>query len=489
MSEKKLKIALFLSVLFSCLLLVNWHYDFDFTTGTPFNIRAFVFNMFFKREINLDHYWNSAGIDLAYSPNGHIYSGYPPGAAWVTLPFFVVEQIIAFLHVRLLGPMNGTIAWWLESVFIALPSVLAIAVSAVLLFDLLRRFGLGEGVAIFTAWAFVFTSFIFAYSGVIHYQPLAMFWVFVSLWIILNRPLGFVNLAGAGFSLGMAALTEYVTILYLIPILFYLVKVVLEVGNRTNYDTVQYQSKGGFRPLPLLVFLGGLGVPLTALAVYNWHSFGAPWLFSHQFVGREVKKGLVFGLRPWEGFFGLYFSPLRGLLFHAPLVIFAPLGIAKFYRQRKCETLMLLGGVTLVTLIYSFWKEWWAGWNYGPRFLISTLPIWFFFVGFGIRKSFVVYLLTFYSFILANAAALTGIREITKKIEVGRMIPWERLQKFFGALSHLDSRKLSPFIFRFHHELPLLSSLSPLILYSLFFILLLAVEFLPLVFLLKEDRQ
>lgn len=493
----KIKSLLFFSVFLSSLLLVNWHYDFDFTTGTPLNIRAFVFNMFFAREINLDHFWDSSGVtDLSYSPNGHLYSGYPPGAAFLTLPFFVVEQVSAFLHVHLLGPMNGTIAWWLESIFIALPSALALALTTVLLFDLLRRFGVGRGAALVSAWALPFTTFILPYATVIHYQPLAMFWVFLSLWLVLGlqgpalqKRKGRAFLGG--FALGMATLTEYVSLLYVIPIGIYL-----------------FWRLRKFWP-----FAAGLAIPLAFLAFYNWQSFGAPYHFSHQYMGtmpinlteyvaqppevrlglakRLIPKTLVFGLTPWVSLFGLYLSPLRGLIFHAPLVLLAPLGVIRFWKKYRAEALALIGGIAIITFLYSFWKEWWAGWNYGPRFLISTLPIWFLFVGFGLeRLRFSIFcFLSSILLLFSNSAALTGLRDIVRAGETAapwRLVPLERLQKFIGAITTLDNSKLSPFIFRFQSELPLLSSLSPHILYTVYLILLLTVELSPLYLVLRR---
>jgi len=494
MSDKRLKTVLFLSVFLSCLLLVNWHYDFDFTSGTPFNIRAFVYNMFFARKVNLDHFWSSAGIDLAYSPNGHLYPGYPPGAAFVTLPFFAVEQVITWLHTHLWGPMNGTLAWWLESVCIALPSMLALALTSVLLFDVLPRFDVSRKMSLLTAWALPFTTFVLPYATVIHYHTLAMFWVFLSLWATLKiTPLRFKCIALAGFALGMAGLTEYATILCAIPISGYLLFRLVEA----EVPTLRVEELAA--PLKRLwPFAVGVAIPLSVLAVYNWQSFGAPWAFSHQFHGkfpldlnyylsqpintrvelskRLIPKTLVFGLAPWVSFFGLFLSPLRGLIFHAPLIVLAPFGIVTLWKKQRGEVLTLVGYIGVTTLLYSFWKEWWGGASYGPRFLISTLPIWFLFVGFALDRlrSSIAYFLMPIAFFVANSAALTGLRDFVRGSDTAapwRLVPLERVQKFMVAVSTFDDSKLSPFIFRFHSELPVLSSFSPLILYSSFLIL------------------
>lgn len=553
MSEKFLKITLFLSIFLSCLLLTNWHYDFDFTTGTPFNIRAFVFNMFFAREINLDHFWDSSGVtDLAYSPNGHLYSGYPPGAALVALPFFAAEQVIAYLHVHLLGPMNGVLAWWLESLAFAIPSALALAATTVLLFDFMRRIGVRRLTSLVAAWSLPFTTFVLCYATIIHYQPLSMFWVFLAFWLVLHpsRPLGSRELVGAGFALGMAALTEYVTVLYVLPLAAYLTFVILSESEEslTNASNpvrpgrigifpdklgdpslslslrVRMTLRGGLKRL--WPFAIGLLIPLTVLMVYSWQSFGAPWRFSHQFMGtmpvhlteyvtqsiedraelakRLVPKTLVFGLTPWLSLFGLYFSPLRGLLFHAPLVVLAPFGIIWLWRKHRAEALALLGCITITTLLYSFWKEWWGGASYGPRFLISQLPIYLFFVGSGVETLFqrfkkyhpflvTCYLLLFtYSFVTANAAALTGLRDVVRQGEAEapwRLVPLERVQKFIGAIATLDTSKLSPFIFGFRAELPVLSSIPAGLLILGFLVLLLFLETLPFLWYFRIRRQ
>ncbi len=546
------RLVLFFSVLLSCLLLVSWHYAFDFITGTPLNIRAFVFNMLFKQRMNIDYFWGSSGVtDLAYSPNGHLYSGYPPGTAFVTLPFFAVEQLIAKLHVMLLGPMNGTLAWWLESIFIALPSMLALGGSTVMLYDLLKRFKVGDKLSFLFAWALPFCTFVLPYATAIHYQPLAMFWLTLALWSLFKNPLttpskqslALFNLLLCGLALGMAALTEYVTVLYAFPLIGYLIylsfekleksflwrcfnflsRIIKNFGKKAKLFSLLSRGFVKFKyvTIKLAPFAFGMLIPLTILFAYNWYAFGAPWRFSHHYMGtmpaqledfytgdglphpevtkRLVPKTLVFWAKPWVSFAGLFFSPLRGLIFHAPLVLIAPVGIYWLWKKRRAEATALVGCLVITTLLYSFWREWWSGWNYGPRFLISQLPVWLLFSGIGacnlfksakkLGKKWMRSAITFglgilftISFIFTTSAALTGLRDVVREGEAAapwRLVPAERVSKVVQAFSNRSLDKLSPFIFQFRSDIPVVTDAQPLPLLVILLILLLTFQLIP----------
>lgn len=112
----------------------------------------------------------------------------------------------------------------------------------------------------------------------------------------------------------------------------------------------------------------GLGlVPGSLLIlVNNWVRFRA---FTEQGYGHEGFTGHLL-----EGLVGLLFSPGKSLFLYVPLFLALPFAIAPFTRRFRSEAVFvgLLTGITLVQS--SLWWIWWAGWGWGPRFLVPLLP-------------------------------------------------------------------------------------------------------------------
>lgn len=78
----------------------------------------------------------------------------------------------------------------------------------------------------------------------------------------------------------------------------------------------------------------------------------------------------------WQGFTGLLFSPGRSLFLYSPLTLLAFPGLFLLRRQGHSpltNVIALLFVIQLAT--YASWWAWDGGWVWGPRFLISTLPL------------------------------------------------------------------------------------------------------------------
>ncbi|MEO8602129.1 MAG: hypothetical protein ABI629_06100 [bacterium] len=77
----------------------------------------------------------------------------------------------------------------------------------------------------------------------------------------------------------------------------------------------------------------------------------------------------------WEGLAGLFVSPNRGLLIFTPVMGFALWGAVRVWRVPVPAWLRWLTvGVGAHLLVHASFKEWWAGYTYGPRYLTDVLP-------------------------------------------------------------------------------------------------------------------
>lgn len=80
---------------------------------------------------------------------------------------------------------------------------------------------------------------------------------------------------------------------------------------------------------------------------------------------------------PWIGMLGLLVSPNRGLLVFSPIVIVAAAGLSavrgRGWPARALRWYGVAAAVQCVT--YGAFSVWWAGYSYGPRYLLDVLPM------------------------------------------------------------------------------------------------------------------
>ncbi len=110
-------------------------------------------------------------------------------------------------------------------------------------------------------------------------------------------------------------------------------------------------------------------VPFILLILFlNWYRFGNPFLDGH---GQDP----AIAFEPFKGGIpGLLLSPGKGLLFYAPLCIFA-LFVQKDWR--------LWTPFVLSLVFHGMLHDWSGGTGWGPRFLFTTLPFLLLALSFG----------------------------------------------------------------------------------------------------------
>lgn len=456
MTTKKLVVSLFLSIFVVSSLLTTWHLDFDRLGSIPFGDRALTYAIFYNHTLNLDKYWESAGSDFSWY-NGHYFSGYPPLVPVLTVPFLAAEQVIAFLWVHLLWSFNGHLAWALESWFLAIPQSLALGLMSVLVFDLLRRLGVGLKGAYLSSWLLPFTSFVLVYATGTNNDLPAACLIFLGFYLIATMDqFSERRLFLAGLVTSLAITAEYPAVLFMFLWgLFALAK---------------FRSK----LIPVAFFyVVGAASPLLLLAAYHTYAFGAPWHFAHNYHAYKVNydqtaaNKLDFSIFNIPGGLGfLLFSPLKGLFLYAPLTIFSLLGIKPLVSKNKLLGLFTVLGIVGITLFYASWWDYSGGFDFGPRYLISTLPFIFVLVGLAIPKikrqialKWPFLLLTVWGYATTLIFSFTGIRE-TIKFE--NWIQWGalgRFESFFKVFTDNNPAFVSPLFIRFGNEWPVLGHL------------------------------
>ena len=99
----------------------------------------------------------------------------------------------------------------------------------------------------------------------------------------------------------------------------------------------------------------------------NWYRFGS--IFETGYEPHAFTSDLL------SGIYGLVFSFNKGIIFYAPLVVLAPVGIGLMVRAHREEAaLIVLASLSYVSLFAKFY-DWGAGWSWGPRYLVPILPL------------------------------------------------------------------------------------------------------------------
>ena len=106
------------------------------------------------------------------------------------------------------------------------------------------------------------------------------------------------------------------------------------------------------------------------------HNNTAPLVSGPSYVLRFLSG--VFQISTLKHMFYLLFYPFRGIFFLVPLLLFAPLGYLSWIKRRDPTPLLLTALFPLlITLLTATKMVWWLHVGYGPRYLVTALPLLF----------------------------------------------------------------------------------------------------------------
>jgi hypothetical protein len=137
------------------------------------------------------------------------------------------------------------------------------------------------------------------------------------------------------------------------------------------------------RSLVRVVRFALAGLPFVALQLaYNTWLFGHPLTFAYSLKATAAlaaihDQGLYgFTLPRPQALWGLTFGAKRGLFYHAPILLLAPLGIHALVRSARNRA--NAGVLSALALGYFLWiscfVDWTAGESFGPRHLVPIVP-------------------------------------------------------------------------------------------------------------------
>jgi hypothetical protein len=142
-----------------------------------------------------------------------------------------------------------------------------------------------------------------------------------------------------------------------------------------------YALWSGCSPRKLTPFVVAAGLCGAALALYHAATFGGPFrtgyasLVEPEFHSIYTPENPIGLTRPTlERAWKLLLSG-HGLVWYAPVVLLAPIGLVQLVRRGQsalaCTVAVAWGSLFLVSAAHPTWT---GGWSTGPRYLISGLP-------------------------------------------------------------------------------------------------------------------
>jgi hypothetical protein len=293
---------------------------------------------------------------------GHLVSSYPLGTALVAVPFYL-PQVLFFDWLRPEWEKQKVL-YYTSRMAKNTAAVLG-ALTAVAIFQLLRRLGLGR-LAWPTALATAVASNLWADSQTLGHQLPAALALTLSVLLLVATPISRRRPSLAGLTT-VALVWIHPQDILLAAVIFFWVA------------WSQPRNLRWFLPLPLL--LGG------ALVGYNYWLFGSLTGGSGDMPGSE-------SLSLWrapllEGVAGNLWSPQRGLFVYCPWIVVALATVPAVVSQWRRWSIIpwLLLALVPYLLLCSLNSDWWGGHYFGPRSFTDVLPLFAMLLGFGLAWS------------------------------------------------------------------------------------------------------
>ncbi|MBZ5554131.1 MAG: glycosyltransferase family 39 protein [Acidobacteriia bacterium] len=271
------------------------------------------------------------------------------------LGFSVVEQV----PLMLVTPVEKLFGEGRSNVLFPMMNMLLTALTALLVALCLQEMGFRSRTQWWAALGFAFATPAWPYVSYDFSEPLQALCLIAAFWFSLRvkeaRQPSFLYPALVGFALGFAVLSKQQLVILIPAYALYLWMCL--VGGRKQ----RQRSFGWF-----MITLGIWGVAIAAL---NHHRFGSIFASGYGDIGMKFSTPILTGL------YGLLIGPNKGIVFYAPLTVLVPWSLWKMRRQYRIELAYFASVFALHILLISKWYSWEGGASWGPRLLMSVIPL------------------------------------------------------------------------------------------------------------------
>lgn len=293
-----------------------------------------------RGEFNTDQLWTLFKARNEIAADGESYAKYGYGTSLFIAPLYALA-----LHLPLdLGLTQTTL----------LTSAVAIATASALVYLSARALNLARVVSMLTALLFGLATPAWVYAKQLWSEPYALVTLFAAFYFLQRyraaaRPRD-VLLAALALGLGVAT---RVTNIALVPLYAW-----YGFGDAWR-DARARHAVGGFAL--------SVGLILLSIGWYDWVRYGNP-------LSTGYRADETFDTPLVVGAYGLLFSPGKGLFLYVPFLAALAFAAPTFLRCARREATFIGAFFTFYLVLFSLWYYWWSGPNWGPRFLVPTLP-------------------------------------------------------------------------------------------------------------------
>ena len=279
------------------------------------------------------------------------YSKYGLGLPLLLIPFLFLNDVLHHVF--------GTID---SNLVLALPNVLILAAIAQVVFFIIYDMGYGYKKGLFLALLSTFGTFAFPYINFFFSELLQALCITFTFFCIYRAKkvesikTSYLLFALGGMAYGYGVLTK-AALLILLPL--FVIYVLLSI--RENKDKKLLHAVSAF-----LLTIAIFGIFISIL---NYSRFGSIFEFGY---GKETN---LFINPIAEGVFNFIINPDKSLFLFAPVMLLLPYVLWRFSKTFRGEGLLILSLVIVNLLFYSAWWSWEGGGVWGPRFLLTLVPI------------------------------------------------------------------------------------------------------------------
>jgi len=316
--------------------------------------------------------------DVGYS-HGNYVSLFAPALSYLVIPGYLAGRALGAAQVG---------AFAVVSLFAIL--------NIILIYYIARHFKADRIASLLGGLAFLFGTPAFAY-GVNLYQHHISTFIILSCFYLLLRSSNFATLllvfTISAFSLPL----DYPNLFLMLPIGLYALSKIIYFKQHKEDIALSFDY---FKTLAFI----GMIIPVLLFLLFNKASYGGPFNFlggGSLSVAKTIDEngrpmndqagkaqdnapgsvasdsGLSFFKTRYllNGFYIHSYSPDRGILWYAPVVLFGIAGAFILYKRREPMLPILLGVVGMNVLLYSMWGDPYGGWAFGSRYLIPSYGI------------------------------------------------------------------------------------------------------------------
>lgn len=335
----------------------------------------------------IDTYVDYTGHNDYSSRNGHYYTDRPPGTALMAVPLYLSGNIlpkpIELLSRSIANGENPRLVYAL----MLLPLVGAGV--AVVLYYLLRFYGLSNFASLTTSLAFAFGTVYWKYgSEMFSHAPsglLILGGFALAARVVRQKRLDWPMALLLGFVLGFSIVVEYSNAIFFIMILGY-----IALGLNASL------LKPGRWWIPVIALCVGIGLPIAFLMWYNTVNFGGPFTTSYAFLANPAYYNrrqfsttfagpLAAGLPGmlWYGFDAARVDN-QGIFLLMPITFVALPGLWPYFKRYRNESILALALFVIHLVLFAKHIAFSDGTRDG-RYLVPFLPLLFIPLGFALE--------------------------------------------------------------------------------------------------------